>query len=422
MRSRHTKLSDREALTLQKNALSGLKVIGFVTAGAGPMLVKSLATQGATVILVESAKRHNVTRSGGPFKDDIPGLNRSYSFNFINSDKYSISIDLTHPGAKEIIRRMVGWADVLADNWRTGVMESWGLSYENAKAIKNDIIMIGMTHAGHTGPHRRAAGMGIMQSALSGLVTLTGWPDRSPVTTGGLGILPDFIAPRFGVTAILAALDYRRRTGQGQYIDLSEYETSLQFQIPAILDYTVNQRVQNRNGNKSPYAAPHGVYRCQGDDKWCAIAVFTDSEWTAFCRVIGSPTWTRETKFSTLAGRKENEDELNKLVEEWTVNRPTEEVMMMMQQGGVEAGVLRTIEDAIEHCPQENHRHYWWTLEHPDLGKSIYQGNSYLLSKTPYEIQQPAPRFGEHTEYICTRLLGMSDNEFTDLFQQGVFE
>ena len=268
---------------MQNKALNGLKVVGFVTAGAGPMLVKSLATQGAMVILIESAKRFNVTRSGGPYKDNKPGLNHSYSFTFVNSDKYSLVIDLTHPRAKEVIEPLVRWADVLADNWRTGVMENWGLSYEEARAINPGIIMCGMTHAGHTGPMRRAAGMGIMQSALCGLVSLTGWPDRPPVTLGGLGILPDFIAPRFGTTAILAALDYRRRTGKGQYIDLAEYEAAIQFQTPAILDYTVNRRVETRDGNKCPYAAPHGVYRCKGDDRWCAIAVFSDSEWKAFC-------------------------------------------------------------------------------------------------------------------------------------------
>ncbi len=407
---------------MQKEALKGLKVIGFVTAGAGPMLVKSLATQGATVILIESAKRHNVTRSGGPFKDNKPGLNRSFSFTFVNSDKYSMALDMTHPGAKDVIKRIVSWADVIADNWRTGVMESWGLSYEDAKAIKNDIIMIGMTHAGHTGPHSRAAGMGIMQSALSGLVTLTGWPDRPPDTTGGLGILPDFIAPRFGVTAILAALDYRRRTGQGQYIDLSEYETSLQFQLPAILDYTVNHRIQNRNGNKCPYAAPHGVYRCKGDDEWCAIAVFTDSEWEAFYRAIGNPVWAQDVKFKTFSGRKENEDELNEFIEQWTINFTPKEAMHLLQQAGVEAGDVRTIEDALEHCPQLKHRHYWWELDQAEMGRTIYQGSSYLLSKTPYQLHKPAPRFGEHTEYVCTKFLGLSDEQFTELFQQGVFE
>jgi benzylsuccinate CoA-transferase BbsF subunit len=282
--------------------------------------------------------------------------------------------------------------------------------------------MCGMTHAGHTGPMRRAAGMGIMQSALCGLVSLTGYPDRPPVTLGGLGILPDFIAPRFGTTAIMAALDYRRRTGKGQFIDLAEYEAAIQFQTPAILDYTANHRVMKRDGNKCPDAAPHGVYRCKGDDRWCAIAVFSDSEWKSFCQSIGNPGWIDDPRFSTLAARKEHEDELNRLVEAWTIDKDAAQVMARLQNAGVEAGVVRTIEEAVEHCPQADHRHYWWTLDQPEIGKMIFQGNSYLMSKTPYQIKRPAPLFGEHTECICTQLLGMPDQQFAELCQEGLFE
>jgi benzylsuccinate CoA-transferase BbsF subunit len=407
---------------MPSNALKGLKVVGFVTAGAGPMLVKSLATQGATVILIESGKRFNVTRSGGPFKDNKPGLNRSYSFAFVNSDRYSISIDLKHPRANEVIKRLIKWADVICDNWRTGVMESWGLSYAEASVINPGIVMCSLTHAGRTGPHKRARGMGIMQSALCGLVSLTGWPDRPPVMLGGMGILPDFIAPRFGVTAIMAALDYKRRTGKGQFIDLSEYETAIQFQTPSILDYSANHRIEERDGNRCSYAAPHGVYRCKGEDKWCAIAVFSEDEWNAFGQAIGNPEWVNDPKFCTLAARKVNENELNQRIEEWTSDKDPDEVMGILQKAGVEAGNVRTMQEALENCPQSKHRHYWWSLEHPEIGKMYYQGNSYLMSKTPYTIEQPAPLFGQHTEYICTQLLNIPDDEFTDLYQQGLFE
>jgi benzylsuccinate CoA-transferase BbsF subunit len=297
-------------------------------------------------------------------------------------------------------------------------MDNWGLGYEDVKATNPGIIMIGLSYEGQTGPNRLAAGYGGSLAGYAGFVSITGWPDRAPVTVGAY---PDIVSPRFGVAALLGALDYRRRTGKGQYIDRSEHEAAIQFLIPAILDYTVNKRIQTRDGNRSPYAAPHGVFQCKGDDKWCAIAVFTDTEWEAFCKVIGNPEWAQETKFSTLAGRKENEDELNELVEQWTVNRSDEEVMMIMQQGGVEAGVVRIGGDAIKNCPQLAHRNYWWTLEHPEIGNTMYAGNSFLLSKTPYQLQRPAPCFGEHTEYICTQLLGMSDEEFVDLFQNDVF-
>ncbi|MFC1921574.1 CaiB/BaiF CoA transferase family protein [Chloroflexota bacterium] len=406
-----------EVFEVEKQALSGLKVVGFVTAGVGPLVLKTLATHGATVMLVESAKRPDMTRTSSPFKDNNPGINRSYRFALRNSDKYSLCLNMKHSRAKEVSRRLVDWADVIVNNYRPGVLESWGLSYEEAREIKDDVIMIGLSYEGRTGPHRMAAGYGGQLAGYAGFVSLAGWPDRAPVTVGAY---PDIISPRYGIVAILAALNYRGRTGKGQYIDLSEYEAAVQFLSPAILDYTVNNRIQTQNGNKCPYAVPHGVYRCKGDDEWCAIAVFTDIEFEAFCKVIGSPSWTREAKFSTLNGRKEHEDELNRLVEEWTVNHTAEEIMMMMQQAGLEAGVVRTGRDIIKNCPQLEHRHYWWTLEHPEIGEADYGGNSFILSKTPYQLQRPAPCLGEHTHYICTELLGMSDEEFIGLLQDEV--
>jgi benzylsuccinate CoA-transferase BbsF subunit len=403
---------------VEKQALSGLKVVGFVTAGVGPVLLKHLATHGATVVLVESAKRPDITRTAFPFKDNKPGINRSYRFALRNSDKYSMCLDLKHPRSKDVTKRLVSWADLLVDNFRPGVMESWNLSYKEASAIKPDIIMIGLSQQGRTGPHRSVAAYGGQLAGYAGFVTLTGWPDRAPVTVGAY---PDIIVPSFGAVAVLAALDYRRRTGKGQYIDISQYETSIQFLASAILDYTVNHKIQLRDGNKCPYAAPHGVYRCKGNDEWCAIAVFTETEWETFCKVIGSPAWTRDTKFSTLARRKEYENELNSLVEEWTVDHTNKEIMTMMQQAGVEAGAVQTSGDVDEKSPQANRRHHRWTLKHPEMGEITYSGSSYSLSKTPCQVQRPAPCLGEHTEYICTKFLGMTDGEFVELFREGVF-
>ncbi|MBN1847100.1 MAG: CoA transferase [Deltaproteobacteria bacterium] len=406
---------------MHQKALQGLKVAGFVTGGVGPIITKTLATHGATVVIIESGKKHNITRSGGPFKDNLNGINRSYSFAFVNTDKYSLALDLKHPRAKEVTQRLVQWADIIVENWRPTVMERWGLGYKDISTINPDVIMASFSHEGRGGPHGEVPGAGPALSALSGLIELTGWPDRPPVTLPAFGILPDYIAPRFGVFAILAAVDYRRRTGKGQYIDLSEYETSIQFQIPAILDYTVNKRIQRRDGNRSPYAAPHGVYPCQGVDKWCAIAIFTETEWEAFCKVLGNPLWTQDPKFKTMESRKKHEDMLNKYVAEWTLERKPEDIMVMMQSAGVEAGAVRNIGDVVEACPQLAHRGFWWTLEHPEIGKTINAGSSYILSKTSYHLEKPAPCFGEHTEYVCTEFLGMSDEEFIDLFQEEVF-
>ena len=408
-----------ETFKVERQALSGLKVVGFVTAGVGPLILRSLATNGAIVVRVESMKNPDVTRTMSPYKDNKPGVNRSYAFAHTSPGNFGIAINLKHPRSTEVARRLVSWADVIVENWRPGVMESWNLGYEQIRAINPDIIMLSSSQQGETGPHSMIAATGNHLSGLIGFVVLTGWPDRPPVSVGPY---PDYIAPLFGTTIILAALDYRRRTGKGQHIDLSQYETSIHYLVPAILDYTVNNRVQTRNGNSCPYAAPYGVYRCKGDDKWCAIAVFRELEWQAFCNVIGNPDWTQDIKFKTLASRKDHEDELNNLVENWTVRHTAEEVMMMMQQVGVEAGVVRDMGEVIENCPQSNYRHYFWSIEHPEIGTHTLYGNSYILSKTPYHIQKPAPIIGQDNEYICTQFLGMSDQEFLELLQDNVFE
>lgn len=254
-----------------KQALSGLKVVGFLQGGVGPIITTTLAINGATVVIVESIKRPMDIRSSGLPKDGKPSLNKSYMFNSDNTDKYGICLDLKHPRSMEVAEKLIKWADVIIDNYRPGVVEGWGLNYENIVKIKPDIIMIGLSQQGQTGPHRRVAGYGPQLSGLVGFPTMTGWPDRGPASVGPL---PDVIVPRFGAIAIMAALDYRNKTGKGQYIDLSQFEVSLHFLTPALLDYTCNNRIEIRDGNKHPQVAPHGVYPCKGTDRWCTIAVF----------------------------------------------------------------------------------------------------------------------------------------------------
>lgn len=400
-----------------KKALEGLKVVGMVTAGAGPILLRSLVIHGAEAILVETETRPNVTRASGPFKDEVPGPDRSYSFAISICGCYSLLLDLKHPKADLVKERLVKWADVIVENWRPGVVEKWGMGYEQISKINPQIVMLSLSHMGRGGPYSATAGWGITLSALSGLMFLTGWPDRPPVNLGGLGILPDYISPRFGVIAILAALDYRRRTGKGQYIDLSQYEASIQFQIPAVLDFAANGTVRSRDGNRSDYACPHGVFRCKGEDRWCAISVRTEDEWASLIKVMGNPTWAES--FGTLEERKKREQELEDLIEEWTKEQDPYELMEKLQSAGVPAGVVRDVKETVS-CSHLRERNYWRVLDHPVLGPAVYQGPSYILSETPYELTRP-PCLGEHTEYVCTQILGFSDQEFIDLLQEGVF-
>jgi benzylsuccinate CoA-transferase BbsF subunit len=255
-------------------------------------------------------------------------------------------------------------------------------------------------------------------TALAGFSQIAGWPDHEPLF---LGVYTDFIVPRFNTLAILAALDYRRRTGRGQYLDASQYEASLHFMAPLILDYAANQRIAMRMGNRSANAAPHGAYRCRGEDRWCAIAVFTDEEWQSFGQVIGNPALTNNPKFSTLPARKENEDELDKLVEEWTINHPPEEVMNLMQAAGVAAGIVATGEDMLEYDPQLKHRHFFWELDHPEIGKYRAAGPAFVLSKSHREVRS-APLLGEHSEYVLKEILGIADDEIAELVMEGILE
>ena len=404
---------------MSKKALDGLKVVGFTYAGVGNMVIKYLVEYGATAIRVESMKRLDNTRVSAPYKDNVFGINRSGYYAWINNDRYCMALNLKHPRAMEVCEQLIKWADVLVENFAPGTMERSNLGYNDVKKINPGITMISCSQQGQTGPHRQMPGYGGTLQALAGFTNLTGWPDRWPVQVDRS--YPDFIAPRFGVVAVIAALDYRERTGKGQYIDISEYEDSIHFLAPVILDYTANRNIQGRAGNRCAYAAPHGCYRCKGDDKWCVISVFTDGDWSAFCKAIGNPGWANEPRFKTLLGRKQNEEELDRLVEEWTINYSAEEVMNMMQAAGVAAGVLQTLEDLAEYDPQLKYLHFYWELDHPEVGKHHVAAPPFVLSKSPCELRR-APLLGEHNEYVFKEILGLSDEEVAELVIEGVIE
>ena len=402
-----------------RRPLEGVKVVDFAWAVAGSATTKQLAIHGATVVKIESTTRVDVTRTYVPMAGGIKGVNRCLAFTCCNDDKYSMTLNLSHPRAMEVVEKLISWGDVVVENFSAGVMEKMGLGYEELRRIKPDIIMLRLAIQGQTGPHALQASLGNMLQSLAGFTELIGWPDRGPVPIPIA--LPDHIAPFYGAFAVVAALDYRNRTKKGLHIDLSQYESAVTFLGSPVLEYTANGRVRRRAGNKDDYAVPHGVYRCQGDDRWCAIAVLSNEEWKAFCQVIGEPEWTKSPKFTTSVGRKADEDELDRLIEAWTINHSAEEVMVKMQAAGVAAGVVQTNKD-IHEDPQLKHRHHLWMLEHPEIGTHAYEGPSFRLSRTPAELRMPAPCLGEHTAYVCTEILGMSGEEFAQLLAEEVFE
>jgi benzylsuccinate CoA-transferase BbsF subunit len=400
-------------------ALENVLIVNFGWVLAAPMTGKYLADLGAKVIRIESIHRPDPLRTNTPYKDNIPGINRSAYHTLYNANNYSMALNLKHPKAVEIAKRLVAKSDMVIENFTPGSMQRMGLGYADLKEIKSDIIMMSLSMQGQTGPYASYLGFGNQLTGLTGFTHLTGWPDRDPVQP--FAGVTDACAPSLGAATLVGALLYRKRTGKGQYFDLSQNEASIQYLAPLMLDYFSNGKVAQRTGNSCEYAAPHGAYQCQGDDQWCVISVFTDQEWKAFCHVLGDQPWMEKAEFATLESRKKHEFELNELITEWTIKHSPEQVMALMQENGIAAGIVSTTEQLLND-PQLEYRQYFWYLEHPELGNYPHLGEAFHLSRTSPEGRMPSPILGEHTEYICTQIIGMSDEEFVDLSRQGIFE
>jgi benzylsuccinate CoA-transferase BbsF subunit len=404
----------------REGVFKGLKILAYAWAVVGPLTMKFFADHGATVIRIETSQRPCTMRSSAPYKDNRPGLNRGGYFTYYNPNILSFTLNMNHPRAGEIARRLVSWCDVFFENYTPGVIEKWGLSYEELKKIKPDIIMLRQSGYGSWGPYKNLPAFGMVLVPIAGLPNFIGWPGKEPLPVG-VSAYTDCISPRFATAALIAALDYRNKTGKGQLIDLSQFETAISFILPGLLDYIASGKEPERIGNASPDAAPHGVYPCKGDDRWCTIAVYTEEEWASFCREIGQPELAKDPCFDSLVNRKKNEDELNELVGAWTVGQTAEDVMKRLQAVGVPAGVVENAADVFND-PQLRKHNIYWPMQHAEMGDFTHLGQSFKLSKTPSQPFSPSPLLGEHTEQICTQMLGMSDDEFVVLMQEGVFE
>ena len=402
-------------------ALKGIKVVEFAAFAAGPVVGKYLADHGATVVHIESKVRPDGFRAHyPPYKDNIHGLNRSGLFALCNNDKLDITLNLKKaPKATDLAKRIVAWSDVVIENFSPGTMKRLGLDYEALRKVKPDLIMLSSSNLGQSGPHAHHAGFGSQLSSLAGFTHLTGYPDGPPQILYGPYI--DYIAVAYGAVAILAALDYRERTGKGTHIDTAQYETGLQFMAPILLDYKINGKVASRNGNRDPAAAPHGAYPCKGDDIWCVISASSESDWESLCRAMGNPAWTKESRFATLQSRKEHEDELDQKIGAWTTGFTAREITEKLQASGIRAGIVNTMRD-IYSDPQLKHRKQWVELEHPEIGKMHYQRPPFFLTRTPSGPERRDPLLGEHNGYFYQELLGLSEKEYQELVAEGVID
>ncbi|MGB6836731.1 MAG: CoA transferase [Dehalococcoidia bacterium] len=416
-------------MTERKLPLSGLHVADFSWFAAGPIVTEVMGIYGAEVVRVESEARVDGLRTIMPFAKDKTGYNVSGWFNNYNAGKLSVTLNLNTEKGKELAYRLVRWADVLVSNFTPRVVERWGLTYEELRKVKPDIIAAYEPMQGFEGPHRDFLGFGAILTPITGFAHLTGFPHQPPV---GMGTnYPDYVInPIHTLTAVLAALRYRHKTGKGQRIELAQLDSSVSALGPALMDYAVNGRVQNRAGNRLPHASPHGAFPClplegagflgEDEDRWCAIAVFDDTQWQALCRAMGNPAWSQDPRFATLLSRKKHEDELEQQIAEWTGTKTPQEVMETLQAAGVPAGVVQNGRDVLEGDPHLKERGYYVYLDHPEAGRTAYDGPGFRLTKTPGVLRSPAPCLGEHNEKVCKEILGLDDEEIAELLIEQV--
>lgn len=394
--------------------LKGIKIAAFTWVGVGPTGVRYLSCWGATAVRVESHRRIDMMRQSQPYEGGVQKVDNAPWFAHANLSSYGISIDLSTPAGLEIAWRLIKWADVVSESFTPGTMKKWGLDYESVSKVRPDIVYLSTCQMGQTGSLAKFGGYGFHASAMAGMTHITGWPDRAPTPHAVAFVDP--LAARFVAISILAALEYRRRTGHGQYIDLSQCEVAIQHNAPVIMDYLVNGRIMGRNGNSLPHAAPHGVYPCKGDDRWCAIAVLDDLQWKAFCDVVDREL-VRDPRFSSPLMRKQNEAELDALVGKWTINRTAEDIEECLQAAGVPCHQVSTIED-VYHDPQIRHRGFLRKLKHTVMKEHTYYGHGFKLSKSE-DMLRAGPALGEHNEYVFRELLGMTDDEIADALIEG---
>lgn len=401
--------------------LAGITVADFTWIGAGSYTTKILADFGADVIKIESAERLDTLRDAKPFQGGVRGVNRSGYFADRNSSKRSVTLNMKTQEGRELARRIVEGADVVANNFTPGTMEKFGLGYEAVRAFKQDVVYISMSMHGQEGPEAKYLGYGLTMGAVTGLHHLCGLPDQEPAGTGTN--FPDHVPnPAHAAFAILAALRHRRRTGQGQFIDVAQIEPTIALLGPAVMDYTANGHVAGRVGNQHIAAAPHGVYPARGTDRWIAISAHSDAAWRALLQVLEDPALAQDARFATATSRWQHRAELDAALARSTAAHDALELAQRLQQRGVAAGPVQDAADVLQRDPQLQARGHWVYLDHPEMGRTVYNALPFRMSRTPGFPHRPAPLLGEHTDEVLRHRLGLAQSEIDALRTRGALQ
>ncbi len=396
-----------------ENILSEIRVLDFTRVLSGPYATRILADFGAEVIKVQSKKIEGAEPVFGGY------------FDTWNRNKRSITLDMSHSEAHKIALRLVSLCDVVIENFSPRVMSNWGMDFPKLKYARPDIIMLSMSGMGQTGPWKDHVAFGPTVQSLGGLTYLSSFEEDAPVGPGYA--LADHISGLYGAFAVLAALENRDRTGQGRYIDLSQYEVVASMIGPALLDVLVNGQEAIPQGNQPDYkmAAPHGCYQCLGDDRWCVIGVFNETQWQALVKVMGNPGWASEKRFSTLKTRKVHVKPLYEKLNLWTRKHDAPELVKILQEAGIRAGVVQNAED-LANDPHLLDQNYFVQIQHPSLGKTISDRSPIRFipdsSTDPYSDVdlKSSPLLGEANNYVYMDLLGLTEAEYTSYIQKGI--
>lgn len=401
--------------------LEGIRIIDSTTMVAMPTALHLMGDMGAEVIKVDS---HTLYRGEGSlFPDGKPGpryWDQDASFNALQRSKLGVTLNLRAQEAVELFKDLVRVSDVLVENNRAGAMDRLGLGWEDLRKVKPDLVYLSNTGFGYTGPWRSYAGIGRMFELTCGLSQFTGYPDQGPRRVGAAFF--DLHVGWTAVFALLAALEHRNRTGQGQWIDFSMYQIGVATMGDALLDFIANGRNGRLMGNTHPYYAPHGVYPCKGDDQWIAIAVETDQQWEALVKGMGNPSWVQDDRFTDALSRWKHREELDRSIAPWTRSYVHSELMGLLQAVGVPAGAVYNAREELLDPHLKERGFFEKVAHHPEagIGARVYVGRPWRMSRTPAFIRRPAPMLGEHNERVMGDLLGRSEDDLAELYDLGV--
>ena len=427
--------------TTKPGALTGIRVLDFTWVRAGPWCSRWLGALGAEVVKVEWPQNPNTRGAGfgGRTPPHLPvNMNTDGHFNDTNANKLSVTINSRTARGIDLIKRLVTMSDIVIENFTQGVLERWGLGYEDMKKLRPDIVYLSMSGFGHTGRDRSYRTMGPIAQALSGLTYLSGLPGHQPAGWGWSYM--DDTGGMYGAMCALSALYHRNMTGQGQHVDKSQWITGVALNGPAFLDIQANGRSTIREGyppgNRTHWpgtplvnnyrgrtVAPHNAYRTSPGEynDWCTIACFSDEEWQRLVRAMGSPSWAMDQDFNSLKGRLEHQEEMDRGIEEWTKTLGKYEIMELCQAVGVRAMPVQSSQDQVDNDPQLRHREMYTDMEHAAMGTWPLQNAPFKMSVTPPLNSRPGPIIGQHNREVFEGLLGISHEELVSGFEDGTF-